>query len=135
MFFDSYYFISIFYAFYNGYITIYIYYTYITCSFKRDRTAGNCMFKHGPLKVEMLISEKSKSYFGHFHCKSNQNIPYESAFQTSATISNLSIVNGRWDFHFDHSQELLERSLIPQERRNASMYFVWTARLPTYIQF
>ena len=92
--------------------------------------AGHCTFKHLPLKVDMLISEKFKPYFGHFHCKSNQNILDESALQLLATISNLSIVNRRSDFqnwiHFDRSQELFERSLIPQERRNASTCFVWT---------
>ena len=90
--------------------------------------AGHCTFKHLPLKVDMLISEKFKPYFGHFHCKSN--IPDESALQLLATISNLSIVKRRSDFqnwiHFDHSKELFVQSLIPQERRNASTCFVWT---------
>ena len=115
---------NIFYAFYNGYITLYI--TYSSKEIDWLDIAHSIM-DHW-IESWMLISEKP--HFGHIHCKSNQNLPDESALQMLATISNLSIVNGRWDFqnwiHLYHSQELPERNLMPQERRNASTCFVWT---------
>ena len=47
---------NIFYAFYNGYITL-----YITYSSKRDRWAGHCTFKHGPLHWKLRCwSQKSR---------------------------------------------------------------------------